>query len=51
MDLGYGGSGSGDEETSESQKGKKQYHRHSAQQVQQLEAYKFNFYNCCLLLN
>ncbi|KAK6119940.1 hypothetical protein DH2020_046315 [Rehmannia glutinosa] len=38
MDLAYGGSASGDEETRDSQKGKKQYHRHSAQQIQQLEA-------------
>ncbi|KAI3451346.1 hypothetical protein Pfo_008011 [Paulownia fortunei] len=39
MDLEYGGSGSGDEETSDSRKGKKQYHRHSAQQIQQLEVF------------
>ncbi|KAG8383692.1 hypothetical protein BUALT_Bualt04G0040400 [Buddleja alternifolia] len=39
MDLAHGGSGSGDEETSNSRKGRKQYHRHSAEQVQQLEAF------------
>lgn len=43
MDLGYGMSGSGDEETSDSRKGKKQYHRHSAEQIQQLEAYYWTF--------
>ncbi|KAK4411928.1 Homeobox-leucine zipper protein ROC8 [Sesamum angolense] len=39
MDSSYGGNGSGEEETSNSQKGKKQYHRHSTQQIQQLEAF------------
>ncbi|KAL3613369.1 hypothetical protein CASFOL_042782 [Castilleja foliolosa] len=39
MALSYGGSGSGDEEIYNSQKGKKQYHRHSTQQIQQLEAF------------
>ncbi|KAL6523002.1 hypothetical protein OROMI_031350 [Orobanche minor] len=39
MDLSYGGSGSGEEEIYNSQKGKKQYHRHSTQQIQQLEAF------------
>ncbi|CAA0813484.1 Homeobox-leucine zipper protein HDG11 [Striga hermonthica] len=38
MDLSYGGSGSG-EEIYNSRKGKKQYHRHSTQQIQQLEAF------------
>ncbi|GFP82392.1 homeobox-leucine zipper protein roc8 [Phtheirospermum japonicum] len=39
MALSYGGSGSGEEEIYNSQKGKKQYHRHSTQQIQQLEAF------------
>ncbi|KAK2999925.1 hypothetical protein RJ639_024200 [Escallonia herrerae] len=41
MDFGQGGNGSSDdhEETSYSQKSKKQYHRHSAQQIQHLEVY------------
>ncbi|CAK9169789.1 unnamed protein product [Ilex paraguariensis] len=41
MDFGYGGNGSPDdhEETSHSLEGKKNYHRHSAQQIQQLEAF------------
>ncbi|KAK3002743.1 hypothetical protein RJ639_020104, partial [Escallonia herrerae] len=43
MDFGQGGNGSSDdhEETSYSQKSKKQYHRHSAQQIQHPEAYVF----------
>ncbi|GER27243.1 homeobox-leucine zipper family protein, partial [Striga asiatica] len=36
MDLSYG---SGEEEIYNSRKGKKQYHRHSTQQIQQLEAF------------
>ncbi|KAL7104189.1 hypothetical protein ACP275_08G228200 [Erythranthe tilingii] len=39
MDLPYGRGGSGDEEASDSRKGKKQYHRHSAQQIQHLETF------------
>ncbi|RAL43596.1 hypothetical protein DM860_017339 [Cuscuta australis] len=40
MDSGYRESGSENEqETSSSKKGKKQYHRHSSKQIQQLESY------------
>ncbi|CAI9786966.1 unnamed protein product [Fraxinus pennsylvanica] len=39
MDSGYGGSGSGNEQTSNSQWGKKQRRRHSTQQIQKLEAF------------
>ncbi|KAL3630382.1 hypothetical protein CASFOL_023366 [Castilleja foliolosa] len=39
MALSYGGSGWGEEEIYNSEKGKKQYHRHSTQQIQQLEAF------------
>ncbi|KAL8532287.1 hypothetical protein ACS0TY_008764 [Phlomoides rotata] len=39
MDSSHGGIGSGEEEIDNSQKGKKQYHRHTTQQIQQLEAF------------
>ncbi|KAL8038218.1 hypothetical protein ABFX02_11G090900 [Erythranthe guttata] len=43
MDLSNRGNGSGDEENYNSRNGKKQYHRHTTEQIQQLEA----FYNEC----
>ncbi|CAA0809376.1 Homeobox-leucine zipper protein HDG8 [Striga hermonthica] len=39
MDLENAGMGSGDEGTSESRRVRRQYHRHSAEQIQQLEAF------------
>ncbi|KAL2521930.1 Homeobox-leucine zipper protein HDG11 [Forsythia ovata] len=39
MNSGYGGSGSGDEQTSNPRRGKKTCHRHSTQQIQKLEAF------------
>ncbi|CAA2981481.1 homeobox-leucine zipper ROC8 isoform X2 [Olea europaea subsp. europaea] len=39
MNSGYGGSGSVDEETSNSRKGRKPTYRHSIQQIQHLEAF------------
>ncbi|CAI9758118.1 unnamed protein product [Fraxinus pennsylvanica] len=39
MNSGYGGSGSGNEETSNSRRGRKPTHQHSIQQIQQLEAF------------
>ncbi|CAI9758120.1 unnamed protein product [Fraxinus pennsylvanica] len=39
MNSGYGGSGSGDERTSNSRRGKKPCRRHSTQQIQQLETF------------
>ncbi|KAL7094298.1 hypothetical protein ACP275_11G094200 [Erythranthe tilingii] len=43
MDLSNRRNGSGDEENYNSRNGKKQYHRHTTEQIQQLEA----FYNEC----
>lgn len=43
MNSSNGGNGSGEEEVYNSQRGKKQYHRHSTQQIQQLE----DFYKEC----
>ncbi|KAL7094296.1 hypothetical protein ACP275_11G094000 [Erythranthe tilingii] len=43
MDLSNGRNGSGDEENYNSREGKKLYHRHTTEQIQQLEA----FYNEC----
>ncbi|EYU41403.1 hypothetical protein ABFS82_11G106800 [Erythranthe guttata] len=43
MDLSNRRNGSGDEENYNSREGKKQYHRHTTEQIQQLEA----FYNEC----
>ncbi|PIN23476.1 Transcription factor PHOX2/ARIX, contains HOX domain [Handroanthus impetiginosus] len=39
MDLAHGGSGSGDEEASNSRKDQKQYHRHSTEQIERLESF------------